>query len=433
MNKCTVNIVRNGDKISNYNIIVYRKDKEAFSTTLSRQDAETVFGLYTYYGGNITARNVANEFPKYTLPEIKYIFRAFRLTKDNIWAPPHLVEEMTKEELAQYRMNLKERAAFKYADATQEKDFKTTLNKIAIENQDLKRKLEAFSNFKIKVPQDFKPHKLNNIQKTDRGLNIYLADIHLGASVTSGPLYKENINYGFKEAKRRLSKALESIYSYGNMDFINIILMGDNIDCCGFTGLTARRDHIMPENMDSREQANKFIDLMLWFISSLHDNNITSNISLYSVPCGNHTGDYEYIMNKALFSAVNVVFPDIKATLFDTFYGIFTVNSHTFLITHGKDAAYCKKGLPLNLNEKTKIMIYEYLDDNKIYSSNIHIVKGDLHSNNLDSCKRFDYRNVLSLFGASDYSNYNFSRNTWGISYDLMLGSNLIRGTFENL
>ena len=92
-----------------------------------------------------------------------------------------------------------------------------------------------------------------------------------------------------------------------------------------------------------------------------------------------------------------------------------------------------KRGLPLNIDEKSKTMMYEWLDDNKIYGDNIHIIKGDLHSNNMNSCKKFDYRNVLSLFGASDYSSYNFSRNSYGVSYELFIGDNLVRGTFENM
>jgi hypothetical protein len=51
----------------------------------------------------------------------------------------------------------------------------------------------------------------------------------------------------------------------------------------------------------------------------------------------------------------------------------------------------------------------------------------------MNSCKKFTYRNVLSLFGASDYSNYNFSRNSYGLSYDLIINDNLISGTFENI
>ena len=66
--------------------------------------------------------------------------------------------------------------------------------------------------------------------------------------------------------------------------------MGDNIDCAGVYGKTARLDHDLPENMDAREQANKFIELLLWFIESLveKENKFCSHINLYSVPCGNH-------------------------------------------------------------------------------------------------------------------------------------------------
>ena len=42
-------------------------------------------------------------------------------------------------------------------------------------------------------------------------------------------------------------------------------------------------------------------------------------------------------------------------------------------------------------------------------------------------------RNVLSLFGASDYSSMNFSRNSWGMSYDIIYNNNVLSGNFENL
>ena len=92
-----------------------------------------------------------------------------------------------------------------------------------------------------------------------------------------------------------------------------------------------------------------------------------------------------------------------------------------------------KKGMPLNVDERTKVMIYEWMENNDIeMGSKTHFVKGDLHSNSLNSCKKFDYRNVLSLFGASDYSNFNFSRNSYGVSYDLYIGNIRTIGTFEN-
>ena len=65
--------------------------------------------------------------------------------------------------------------------------------------------------------------------------------------------------------------------------------------------------------------------------------------------------------------------------------------------------------------------------------NNIHVVKGDLHTENINSCDKFDYRNVLSLFGASDYCAFNYSKNQYGVSYDLFIGDVLVRGTFENM
>ena len=44
-----------------------------------------------------------------------------------------------------------------------------------------------------------------------------------------------------------------------------------------------------------------------------------------------------------------------------------------------------KRGMPLNVDERTKVMLYEWLEANDIHSENIHFVKGDLHSNALNS------------------------------------------------
>ena len=427
--KADVEIIRDGNRIIEYKVSVYKRDKNPFIVILTREEVETLYGLYTYYGGNITARNVANEFPRFTLPEIKGLFRAFGITKDSIWAPQHLVEELTLEELDQYRMNLKERAAFKYADAQQERDFKNTLNKIVRENLNLKKQLDTFSSFEIKgnlAPVEIK--KKNHSQKV---LNLYLSDLHVGAITCFGALYDENRIYNQEEIQRRLTESINRIHNLDNFDTINLILLGDMLDCCGILGKTARLDHNMPQGMDPKEQVNCFLEVTLWYIDQL--SRLCNNINIYSVPEGNHDGNMSYIAVKALMYAINAKYPKINTIVWDKFYGTFTVDNQTFLCTHGKDASFLKKGLPLNLNDKTQIMIYEWLHENGLHQDNIHIIKGDLHSNNINSCKRFTYRNVLSLFGASDYSNYNFSRNSWGISFDIIHNNNVLSGNFENL
>lgn len=300
---------------------------------------------------------------------------------------------------------------------------------------ELRKQLKEATDFKVAVPENLEPVILPEYERVGQSVNIYLSDIHLGAAVTTGTLYQENVEYGFDEAKRRLEEVLHRLREFDCFDTINVVLLGDNVDCSGFTGRTARLDHMMPENMDAREQGNKFISLMMWFIDSLaaEENALASEINVYSVPCGNHGGNFEYMCNKALLALINAKYPTITTTMWEEFFGIFEQDGHTFVCCHGKDDQYMKKGLPLNLDEKSKVMLYEWLHDHEIHSDNVHFIKGDLHSNSLSSCKRLDYRNVLSLFGASDYSNYNFSRNSYGVSYDLFIGSNLVRGTFENI
>ena len=99
---------------------------------------------------------------------------------------------------------------------------------------------------------------------------------------------------------------------------------------------------------------------------------------------------------------------------------------------HGKDSAYMKKPLPLNLNADSSNLIRDWLDREGLHQEHIHIIKGDLHSNNLNSCRKFEYRNVLSLFGESDYSQYNYQSNGYGVSYDFFINGIRTIGTFEN-
>ena len=197
------------------------------------------------------------------------------------------------------------------------------------------------------------------------------------------------------------------------------------------TNKTARLDHNLPENMDGFEQADAYISLVKNFIEGLASAGICNDIRIYSVRCGNHTGPIEYVATKALFAELKL--QGIKSFLSNGFFCVFKEGKHSYCLAHGKDDKYMKKGMPLNLDDKNKVMLYDWLEDNGITGDNIHIIKGDLHSSNYSSCKKLDYRNVLSLFGSSDYSAFNYTRNSYGISYDLSINGNIVRGEFQNI
>lgn len=422
-------------KIKYYAYQIMRRGKTPLCGRLTREEMNTIHRLYSYYGDSLTQRVISRYFVEISLIDFKRILRAFNITKASAPFAPHMFEEKTEEELREIQLREKENSFLRKAEEDNVRNNEKLLKQYALENIELKKQLGRSSEFKISIPEKLEPVIVPEYEPVGQSLNLYLSDIHLGAKVNTGAMYQENENYGFDEAKRRLKEVLDRLGSFDCFDTINVVLLGDNIDCPGFFGKTARLDHDMPENMDPREQANKYVELILWFIESLanDERELCSKINVYSVPCGNHGGNFEYMCNKALMASINAKFPNVGTTMWEEFYGTFEQSGHTFVCAHGKDAQFCKKGLPLNLDDKSKVMLYEWLDAKGITGTKIHFIKGDLHSNNMNSCRKFTYRNVLSLFGASDYSNYNFSRNAYGVSYDLFVGDNVISGTFENM
>ena len=429
----TIYVRDDNNKIIGYKYEIYIHNKQPLSGTLSRNEMQSIYQLYSYYGSSLQQRTISRQFPELSLVDFKRILRAFNITKASAPFAPHMIEEHSEEELKEIQYREKENNLLRKIEENKIKDTEKLLNKYIQENMELKTKLNNIESFKIDYPKDFSPIKVvNPIQCSDKHLILHVADLHLGASLNSGSLYKENVNYGYDEAKRRLDTIICKILDMGD-DFNTIIvnLLGDNVDCCGQDGKTARLDHQMPENMDSRTQANNFISLMTEFISKLHT--LCKKVKIYSVPNGNHGGNFEYMCNMTLLSLIKTTFPEIEVKLFEDFFGYYEFNDNNWIICHGKDSEFMKRGLPLNIDDKTRNMLYEWILANHISTKNLHVIKGDLHSNAINSCKYFDYRNVLSLFGASDYSNYNFSRNSYGMSYELFLGNNLTRGVFENI
>lgn len=424
-----VNWVRNEEnKIEYYTYNLPKQGKPNLRGVITREEMEYICEKYSVYGDNLQQRSVCRSMRTLSPTDFRRILTAFNITKaSSTWAP-HQIEEKSEQELLDIWTKSKENRMVIRAEEEEIKITKKLLEKVQKENIELKK-----NQFTVKLPESLKPIKLENLEATGNDLILHFADMHLGARVNSGSMYQENYYYGIKEAEKRLNSILEKVYKLEAFDTIVINLLGDNVDCCGIDGKTARLDHHMPQNMDAKEQCKAYISLITNFIASLIENECCSKIKVYSVPCGNHGGSFEYACNVALLNAINAYFPEVETTMFETFFGSYEFRNHKWIICHGKDDQFMRKGLPLHLDAPTHTRLQEWLDDNKIYNENIHFIKGDLHSEGIDTCRRFDYRNVLSLFGASDYANYNFSRNSYGMSYEMFLGDNLVRGTFENI
>lgn len=422
--RAITNVERNEEGlIQYYTFEIYRKDSPTLTGKLDRKEMETIYRLYSTYGSNLTQKIVSRNFPEFTFIEFKRILRAFNIYKASSPFPQHLIEERTEEELINLHNQQKENNVLRRIEKDQLAEANKLINKLASELNSLK----YTKDFHFTIDGNYKPKIFENNFKSSKSIILHISDTHVGAALSSTSLF--NNTWNETEFKKRLENLLIEVSNLGPFESIIINLLGDYLD--GMDGMTARRDHVMPQNMDNKEQFNVFIKHVLHFIEGI--SLISNKVEVYAVPEGNHGGYADYFAIKALQFATKSLLPNIPFTVWDTYYGIFTHKSHTYLSMHGKDGRFMNRAMPLNLNDQTSALLRDWLDREKIYSDNIHIVKGDLHSNNLNSCRKFDYRNVLSLFGDSDYSQMNYVSNSYGVSYDLFIGNIRTIGTFENL
>lgn len=425
-------LVTNGSyvgKISKYKYKILVRDQPALEGELSRDEMDMIYRLYTSEGGNLTQRAVSRYFPTLTFRDFKRIMRAFNITKSSVAMAPHIVEEKSIEDLMEITTRNKENNYLKKYEQDKSKLIETRyrelLKELSEKNDQFVKMSEVISD--VKEYPLFKKDIKHNL-KSSQDLILHLSDLHIGAKVRKNSIYENEYNY--QVVKSRLETMLSKLQNK-KYDTIIINLLGDMLD--GMKQQTARQDHFLPQNLDDFEQITAYLEIMEWFLVSLHNLNICNNIKVYSVKCGNHDGISAYTATVALFNKMKLILPQYEYILFTEFFGFYEFKNHKFIICHGKEDEFMKRGMPLNIDDKNKVMIYNWLDSQGIYGNNIHFIKGDLHSDNLNSSYKMDYRNCLSLFGASDYANYNFERNNYGVSYEILDGEELLHGTYINL
>jgi len=406
------NIIRDeNNKIIKYQLISYRKNKVPFEATLERSEMESICGLYTYYGGNITARLVANEFPKYTLAEIKRILQAFGITKDSFWTPQHLLEELSIEELSQYRINLKEKSAFKYADSQSEKDYTNLIKKLAKENLNLKRSISDKQTFiQETIPsQDY--YISRQELHDDRVIVLTLSDLHIGAYNTPYG-FVDLDEYNEEEIKNRLKKVLDFVH-YNEYTRIIVLNLGDSVD--SYKKETTRGGHLLPGSISDKDMSKMYISIMTWFFNSLKQE--TSDISYVCIGEANHCGDWGWLNNIALAKILESTL-NIECKISDYPIDVVNIEDTSIIMTHGKNNYTQSRPFPLILNDKTITWFNDwFLTTNMPLKQNKIVVKGDLHQFAISCCKTFKYVSMPSLYGSSQYIVANFGKTNWGVGY----------------
>jgi len=272
---------------------------------------------------------------------------------------------------------------------------------------------DIFSNSK-KV--SYPPVKTTN----NKALFVYMSDKHIGAMTKQDSVYENH--YDRMVFAQRLNKVYERIIQayndFGTFDTIYICDLGDAVD--GWNGLTTRGGHGLPQNMDNKEVFKTYVEEHKKFYDNLLTSGSAKNYKTVIQTNDNHGGDFSYITAKALSYYLEAAY-SMEVVLMEKYLEHFEYGEHIFIFTHGKDSEDRKFGLPLQLNDKaenyiTKYIEYHNLDRNK----NIHLIKGDLHTESMQLTINFRYRNVLSLYGSSKWIHSNFGPGMAGVSFDIV-------------
>ena len=262
------------NKIKYYSYEIFKRNKPSLVGKLTREEMNSIYRLYSYYGASLTQRQISRFFPDLSLIDFKRILRAFNITKASSPFAPHMIEEKSQEELMEIQLREKENDFLRRIEEERIKNTEKLLNKYAEENLSLKENLKSIKKVKINL-QGIPTIKPTIKEKSNKDIILYLSDLHVGARY-DGDLYKNYNDWNKEELNRRLDSTLERLVNlYEYYDSVTLVLLGDHLD--GMDEMTSRRDHMLPQNMNNTEQVNVFIESIVRFITGL--NTITNKIN----------------------------------------------------------------------------------------------------------------------------------------------------------
>lgn len=284
--------------------------------------------------------------------------------------------------------------------------------------------LQAIEAIVKDLPKRRVPSVVKSKSKRCVAIKATLADMHVGME----PNPNQRALFGYEYNAEIFNQHLEKVYHailkehalYGKFDVLVLDDLGDGLD--GWNGLTTRGGHELPQNMDNETAFKTYVFGKLDLIERLHKAGIANKIYVRNVTQCNHSGSFGYTANIAIQMLLERIYAksDIEYIIMERFMEHFEYGDHCFILTHGKDPKYMKKGLPLKLTDFAAKFISDYIEHYSINSKYIHIEKGDLHQVGFEKTKRFDYRNFMSFAPPSSYSQYNYGDGYGGFSVQVV-------------
>jgi len=255
--------------------------------------------------------------------------------------------------------------------------------------------------------------------KNDKMISIFSSDKHIGAMTARNSIYSNDYDREeiFNRHEKLVNEIIDEHNTFGQFSKLVFYDLGDALD--GMDGQTTRGGHNLPQNMDSREQIDTFIEVTIKTMETLINADISEEIWFIATTNDNHAGAFGHGAVRAAQMYLQAKYPQIKTFVTAKMLDHITFGDHTYIFGHGKDDMNMKTGLPLTINDKTEGFINDYIDRKKIRSKYIHVITADLHQSAETFAKRFRYKKNMSMYGSSGWIHTNFGSGEAGVDYEI--------------
>lgn len=282
---------------------------------------------------------------------------------------------------------------------------------IEIKTDDFYSRVELDEKLKNIFPK-LKPVSLPSPKKTEeKMLSLVISDDHVG-SVHDYTLFGNSWDADIY--KKRLLTLVDEAKNLGTFEEVNVISLGDQMN--GWNSQTTRGGHEV-KSLSNKDQFDMYTNARVAFYDALLSSGIAKKYTIRDVENSNHTGnDFSYMANKFLQLYLSQKFPGVDQISYFLPLESFDYGIHTIGMTHGKDEIVMTRAMPLKLDAKTDLFLYQYFDTKKISPSSrqITLYKGDLHSYNVERGKFGRYVNIPSVMGSSTWTEVNFGNTVPG-------------------
>jgi len=247
---------------------------------------------------------------------------------------------------------------------------------------------------------------------------LVISDVHIGMDVNKDGFALYDGAWNEQHLNNRLEIAIKHTLQYKKFDTIYIDDLGDLMD--GWDGMTIRREHHLPQNMDNQLAFDVALRFKIRMIESLVGS--YEKIICHNITDDNHSGAFSYIVNSAFKSYIELKYPNnVEVHIQRKFIDYYKVKNFIFVLCHGKDGGNMKFGLKPQLDDRQIKFISNYIDENYLATKEtiVEFDKGDSHQSLVDksSSKKFQYHNFPSFAPPSNWVKTNFQNSMSGFSF----------------